>query len=203
MELFKMSKFALFILFVKAFFRTWKSTFNLMTLEELNHVYEKDITRNAYNKTYFEGLYNILKRQSVDVRLDSLLLEQINGQLFLPSAGTAWMWLVRFEEYVKIYQTNPDDQQHYIPTEMKSYFVASKPNTSNLEYLFQENGVCAILPFIEDIMNKLDVIHAEVNSLEDIITRDYFLSQLSPFIGDIQRFMIRTINWVNVYDRTR
>lgn len=198
-----MSKFALFILFVKAFFRTWKSTFNLMTLEELNHVYEKDITRNAYNKTYFEGLYNILKRQSVDVRLDSLLLEQINGQLFLPSAGTAWMWLVRFEEYVKIYQTNPDDQQHYIPTEMKSYFIASKPNTSNLEYLFQENGVCAILPFIEDIMNKLDVIHAEVNSLEDIITRDYFLSQLSPFISDIQRFMIRTINWVNVYDRTR
>jgi hypothetical protein len=201
-----MSKFALLLIFIKAFFRTWKSTFNQMTVEELNHVYEKEITTNQFNKSYYLELYHILVRQRVDAVLDNSLLEQITGQLYMPNATTAYAWLARFREYVSIYITKPElhnSSEWYIPMELKNYFITSNASTSNLEYLVQDNGTCAILPFIEDIIDMLDELHNLINSIDDEITRYYYIDQLKLYHKDIHKFMIRTIDWINTYDRTR
>lgn len=200
-----MSKFALLLIFIKAFFRTWKSTFNQMTIEELHHVYEKEINHDQFDKSYYLELYRILIRQRVDAVLDNVLLEQITGTLWIPSAGTAFAWITRFREYVDIYKSNTEfpTDQHYIPMELKSYFITGRGNISNLEYLVQDNGICAVLPFIEDIIEALDDLHKQINSIEDEITRYYYHEQLRPFVRDIHTFMTRTIDWINTYDRTR
>lgn len=177
-----------------------------MTIEELTNVYDKEINNDQFNKSYYRELYKILVRQRVDAVLDSLLLEQINGVLFMPNAQTAFAWITRFSEYVQVYKSNPESintDQHYIPMELKNYFFSKGGNVSNLEYLVQDNGICAILPFIEDIIETLDSVHIEIEGIEDEITRYYYYEQIRPFVRDIHMFMTRTIDWTNTYDRTR
>lgn len=201
-----MSNFALILLFIKAFFRTWKATFNQMTVEELNHVYQTEINTNVFNESYYRGLYRILVRQRVDSLLDNIMLEQITGPLYMPSASTSFAWIMKFSEFVELYITRPEVREtdkYYIPSELKNYFIIANDNISNLEYLVQDNGICAVLPYLEDVIAMLEYLTEKINSIEDEITRYYFFEQLRPYNRDIRIFMTRTIEWINTYDRTR
>lgn len=198
-----MSKFSLMLIFFKAFIHTLKTTFNQIHLEEIEKRYASNIN---FNKDYFVDLYLILKRQKVDVRLSATLLDQINGNLYLPTAGTAFAWLMEFNKYVNNYIDHPElrgTDEAYIPQELKAYFLNTNSSISNLDYLRQGDAVCAILPYVEDLIMELDITYQRIYKIEDEISRDYYLSQIRPYIRDIATFLTRTIEWVNTYDRTQ
>lgn len=198
-----MSKFALMLIFIKALIHTFKTTFNQIHLEEIEKRYASNIN---FNKDYFVDLYLILKRQRVDVRLGATLLDQIKGNLYLPTAGTAFAWLMEFNKYLNNYIDHPElrsTEDTYVPQELKAYFLNTNSSISNLDYLRQGDAVCAILPYVEDLILELDNTYKRIYMIEDEISRDYYLSQIRPYTRDIATFLTRTIEWVNTYDRTQ
>lgn len=201
-----MSKFAMLLLFIKAFIHTLKTTFNEIHLEELEHRYASTISKNGFDRAYFQDLYTILRRQRVDVRLDGPLLDQIKGPLYLPSAGTAFAWLMEFNKYLNNYIDSPQlrgSDEVYIPQDLKAYFLNTNSSISNLDYLRQGDVICSILPYVEDLIMEMNITYSRIELIEDEISRDYYYSQIKPFARDINTFLTRTIEWVNTYDRTQ
>lgn len=165
----------------------------------------KEAKIGIYSKEYIKGHIRLIEFLRIDSRLTSNELRQIKFDIHIPKASLMYTWINEYEKVVDIYINNPlirGTEDVYIPSTLTNFFNHLEEH-SLLDYLSEPDGICAIVPFLNDVNDKFESIYRKIDTIEDDIMRDYYRNKMSPNVVEIHNVIKETINWVISYDRPK